>query len=159
MFFAESSLTGMVEIREGKLSDLECIVDFQLQMAEETERLKLNREVVSEGVRGVYQQPARGTYWVAEEKGEIVGVLLAIPEWSDWRNGTVLWVHSLYVVPEVRGRGIFKKLYLNLKKQVENSPELIGLRLYVDKKNRSAQQVYEKLGMNKNHYELYEWLK
>jgi ribosomal protein S18 acetylase RimI-like enzyme len=94
-----------------------------------------------------------------EEKGEVRGVLLAIPEWSDWRNGTVLWIHSLYVVPEARGQGVFKKLYLNLKEQVEKSPELVGLRLYVDKKNKSAQKIYEKLGMSRDHYELYEWLK
>ena len=128
-------------------------------MAKETEGLDLNRDVVSKGVCGVFQEPARGTYWVVEEKGEVLGVLLAIPEWSDWRNGTVLWIHSLYVVPDARGRGVFKKLYLNLKEQVEKSPELVGLRLYVDKKNKSAQKIYEKLGMSRDHYELYEWLK
>ena len=149
----------MVDIRKAKSSDSGRIVELQLKMAQETEGLKLNRDVVSEGVCGVFQEPARGTYWVAEEKGEILGVLLAIPEWSDWRNGTVLWIHSLYVVPEARGRGVFKKLYLNLKKQVEQSPELAGLRLYVDRQNKSAQKIYEKLGMSRDHYELYEWLK
>jgi RimJ/RimL family protein N-acetyltransferase len=29
----------------------------------------------------------------------------------------------------------------------------------VDKRNKSAQEVYEKLGMSKEHYELFEWLK
>ncbi len=149
----------MIEIRKGKLSDLECIVELQLRMAQETEGLRLDRDVVSRGVQGVFQEPARGTYWVAEEKGELLGMLLAIPEWSDWRNGTVLWVHSLYVIPQARRRGVFKKLYLNLKKQVEQSPELMGLRLYVDKTNKPAQEVYERLGMSKEHYELYEWLK
>jgi GNAT superfamily N-acetyltransferase len=149
----------MIEIREGKLSDLERIVELQLRMAQETEAIGLDRDVVSKGVRGVFQEPARGTYWVAEEKGELLGVLLAIPEWSDWRNGTVLWIHSLYVIGQARKRGVFKKLYSNLKKQVEQSPELMGLRLYVDKTNKPAQEVYEKLGMSKEHYELYEWLK
>jgi len=149
----------MIEIRKGKLSDSERIVELQLQMARETEGLELDRRVVSEGVRGVFQEPARGTYWVAEEKGKILGVLLAIPEWSDWRNGTVIWIHSLYVIPQARGQGVFKKLYLNLKKQVERSPKLMGLRLYVDKRNKSAQEVYEKLSMSKEHYDLYEWLK
>jgi len=149
----------MVEIRKARLSDSKRIVELQLRMAWETEGLELDRNVLSKGVRGVFQEPARGTYWVAEENSKILGVLLAIPEWSDWRNGTVLWIHSLYVVPEARGQGVFKKLYLNLKEQVEQSPELVGLRLYVDKQNESAQKVYEKLDMNKHHYELYEWLK
>ena len=149
----------MIKIRKAKSSDSESIVKLQLQMAQETEGLKLDRDVVTKGVRGVFQEPARGTYWMAEEEGQILGMLLAIPEWSDWRNGTVLWIHSLYVVPEARGRGVFKKLYLNLRKQVMESPELVGLRLYVDKQNKPAQKVYEKLGMSRDHYELYEWLK
>ncbi|MHC4085707.1 MAG: GNAT family N-acetyltransferase [Planctomycetota bacterium] len=156
---ADDRLGSMIEIRRAKLSDSERIVGLQLKMAQETEGLELNRDVVSKGVCGVFQEPARGTYWVAEEKGEIIAVLLAIPEWSDWRNGTVLWIHSLYVVSEARGRGVFKKLYLNLKKQVEQSPKLVGLRLYVDKQNKSAKKIYEKLGMSRDHYELYEWLK
>ncbi|MBW7988646.1 MAG: GNAT family N-acetyltransferase [Planctomycetes bacterium] len=149
----------MIEIRKGKLSDTERIVELQLQMAHETEGLRLDKQVVTKGVRGVFQQPQRGSYWVAEEDGKFLAVFLAIPEWSDWRNATVLWIHSLYVIPQARKKGVFSKLYSNLKQQVEQSPDLAGLRLYVDKQNEPAQKVYEKLGMNKHHYELYEWLK
>ena len=149
----------MIEVRKAKSSDSTRIVELQLKMAQETEALELNKNVVTKGVRAVFRHPAHGTYWVAEERGEIVGVLLAIPEWSDWRNGTVLWIHSLYVIPKARKQGVFRKLYLNLKEQVEQSPELAGLRLYVDRQNKSAKQIYEKLGMSRDHYELYEWLK
>lgn len=149
----------MIEIRKARLSDAESIVELQLQMAQETEGLQLDKTVVRKGVEGIFCEPTRGTYWVAQEKGRVLAVLLAIPEWSDWRNATVLWIHSLFVIPEARRKGVFRKLYLNLKKQVEQSPQLAGIRLYVDKQNKPAQQVYEKLGMNKDHYELYEWLK
>jgi ribosomal protein S18 acetylase RimI-like enzyme len=149
----------VIEIRKARLRDVGRIVELQLKMAQETEGLELDRGAVNKGVHAVFQYPAHGTYWVAEKQGEIMGVLLAIPEWSDWRNGTVLWIHSLYVISEARRQGVFKKLYLNLKEQVEQSPELVGLRLYVDRQNKSAQKIYDKLGMNKDHYELYEWLK
>ena len=149
----------MVKIRKAKLGDTERIVELQQKMAQETEGLRLNKKIVARGVRAVFRKPEYGTYWVAEEKGRILGVLLAIPEWSDWRNGTVLWIHSLYVIPEARRHGVFKKLYLNLKKQVERSSKLFGLRLYVDRQNKSAQKIYKKLGMSRDHYEMYEWLK
>jgi GNAT superfamily N-acetyltransferase len=149
----------MIEIRKGKLSDVKNIVELQLQMAYETEGLQLDRQTVTKGVQGVFRQPQRGHYWVAEEEGKILAVFLSIPEWSDWRNATVLWIHSLYVIPEAREKGVFSKMFRNLKQLVEQSQELAGLRLYVDKKNKPAQAVYEKLGMNKHHYELYEWLK
>jgi len=96
----------MVEIRKGNLSDTERIVGLQMQMAKETEGLQLDKTLVSRGVQGVFQEPARGTYWIAEEKDDILGMLLAVPEWSDWRNGTVLWMHSICIVPRppaVRG--------------------------------------------------------
>ena len=149
----------MIDIRKAKLSDSELIVELQMQMARETEGLELDKTAVRKGVRGVFQEPARGTYWVAEEKDKVLAVLLAIPEWSDWRNATVLWIHSLYVIPQARKKGVFSKMFWNLKTQVEQSPELAGLRLYVDRQNEPAQKVYQKLGMNKHHYELYEWLK
>lgn len=42
---------------------------------------------------------------------------------------------------------------------VRESPELKGLRLYVDQRNAPACRAYERLGMTREHYHLYEWLK
>ena len=148
-----------IEIRPGRREDADTIADFQIRMALESEGLELDRATVARGVQAVFDDPAKGTYWIACEGEKPVGVLLAIPEWSDWRNATVLWIHSLYVVPEARRRGVFKALYENLKAQVETSPDLAGLRLYVDKANHHAQGAYEALGMTREHYHLYEWLK
>lgn len=148
-----------VAIRPGLLFDIDTIADFQLKMALETENLKLDSSTLSKGVSAVFDDPAKGKYWIAEVEGKVVGCLLTVPEWSDWRNGTVLWIHSVYVVPEFRGHGVFKKLYLHLKKMVEESTDLRGLRLYVEKTNQRAQKVYEGLGMSGEHYHLYEWLK
>ena len=149
----------MITIRCGQPKDLEHIVMFQLRMALETEGLTLDLDTVTQGVRAVFEDPSKGEYWVAEKDGQIVGGLLTIPEWSDWRNGTVLWIHSVYVVPKFRQQGVFKRLYMTLKEHVEASSDLCGLRLYVDKRNRQAQKVYEAMGMDGSHYRLYEWLK
>lgn len=42
---------------------------------------------------------------------DVIGSLLLTTEWSDWRNGTVWWLHSLYFKSEYRGRGLFSKMY------------------------------------------------
>lgn len=146
-------------VRQARAADAETIVGFQIQMARESEGLALDKATVSRGVQAVLDDPSKGRYWVAEEDGRVVGVLLCLPEWSDWRNATVLWIHSLYVVPEARRRGVFTALYEHLKAQVESLPTLAGLRLYVDKSNKVAQEVYGALGMTREHYDLYEWLK
>jgi ribosomal protein S18 acetylase RimI-like enzyme len=134
-------------------------VDLQIRMALETEDLALDRGTVERGVAAVFADPAKGQYWLAESGREICGCLLVTREWSDWRDGTVLWVQSVFVVPEARGRGVYKSLWEHLRARVEASPDLKGIRLYVDKRNRAAQRVYERLGMTREHYELFEWLK
>jgi predicted GNAT family acetyltransferase len=42
---------------------------------------------------------------------------------------------------------------------VNTDPDLRGIRLYVDKTNAVAKAVYQKLGMNGEHYQMYEWMK
>lgn len=146
-------------IREAKEEDANQIATFQLEMALETENIQLKIETVTQGVQHVFQKPERGVYYVAEINNELVASLLTTYEWSDWRNGTVLWIQSVYVSPTFRKIGIYKKMYQYIQKKVIKLPELKGIRLYADRNNTSAQQVYQKLGMNSEHYQLFEWLK
>jgi len=148
----------MIHVRPGEARDIEHIVEFQLRLARETEDVRLDRATVTLGVRAVIEDPAKGRYWLAEEDGEVAGCLLTLPEWSDWRNGTVLWIHSLYVRPESRRRGVFRSLHAHLKQTVEADESLKGLRLYVNRRNAAAKKVYEAMGMDGRHYEMFEWL-
>lgn len=146
-------------IREASLGDAKTIIDYQIKMAWETENLNLDRAVLEKGVISVFNDPNKGTYFVAELEGKIIASLLITFEWSDWRNSTVWWIQSVYVQEGFRGKGVFKKMFHFLSEKVKRIPSLAGLRLYVDKTNTSAQGVYGKLGMNGDHYQLYEWLK
>lgn len=146
-------------IRPARPEDAAVLADYQIRMARETEDLELDRSTVERGVAAVLADPGKGEYWLAEEAGRVLACLLVTFEWSDWRNGTVLWVQSVYVLPEARGRGLYRRLYEHLKACVEAAPDLRGIRLYVDKRNAAAQHVYERLGMTREHYELFEWLK
>lgn len=149
----------MAKIREAIPSDAAYIVDFQLKMAFETENLKLTKSIVELGVDAVFDDSSKGTYYVAEIDGNIVGSLLTTYEWSDWRNGQVLWIQSLYILKDFRGQGIFKEMYTYIKEKVmHHSNDFRGIRLYVDKTNKAAQKVYDKLGMENHHYEMYEWM-
>ena len=147
-----------MEIRPGRREDAADIVDFQIRMAEETEGIALDRPTVEKGVQAVFEDPRKGAYWIAEADGETVGCLLTVPEWSDWRNATVLWIHSVYVVPAARRRGVFRLMYQTLKKRVEASSEVQGLRLYVAAENVAAQETYRVLGMDDNRYHMFEWM-
>jgi ribosomal protein S18 acetylase RimI-like enzyme len=147
-----------VNIRPGLFYDTEQLAELQVKMAWETEQLKLDPPTVRQGVQAVIDDPSKGKYWVVEDKGKIVSCLLTVYEWSDWRNGIILWIHSVYTLPEYRGQGLYKKLYAHVQSLVQNDSHYKGIRLYVDKRNTGAQAVYEKLGMNGEHYQLYEWI-
>ena len=149
----------MIEIRRGRRKDASNIIDFQIRMAKETEDFALDRPTVEKGVHAVLTISTRGAYWIAESDNEVVGCLLTVPEWSDWRNGTVLWIHSVYVIPRVRRRGIFRMMYETLKTTVEQSADLRGLRLYVERENERAQKTYNAMGMDGNHYKMFEWMR
>ena len=148
-----------MEIKKAELNDIKSITDFQLKMAKETENIDLDIDILTQGVNTAFKDNSKGIYYVAMEENKVVASLFTTYEWSDWRNGCVLWIQSVYVLPEFRQKGVFNKMYQYLKAMVENSDEYLGLRLYVDRTNIKAQKVYDKMGMDGEHYKMYEWFK
>ncbi len=151
-------MTDLV-IREARRDDAATIIEFQLAMALETEELPLDREILTRGVHALFDNPALGRYFVAESDRRVVASLLITYEWSDWRNGMVWWIQSVYTLPEFRRRGVYAALYSHIRAQVEPDPDVRGIRLYVDTRNAGAQQVYARLGMEGEHYKVFEWMK
>jgi len=149
----------VLDYRPAQPHDLRTIVDFQLAMAWETEELRLDPHVCVEGVRNALNDPSLGRYFVCTADSVVVGSLLVTCEWSDWRNGMVWWIQSVYVVPEFRRQGVYSGLYAYLRGLIDEDPSIRGIRLYVDRRNAAAQQVYSRLGMNGDHYQVFEWMK
>lgn len=146
-------------IRKATTNDSEKIVGFQLAMASETENVKLDRQTVFLGVSAVLNDKSKGQYYLAEINDQVVGSLLTTFEWSDWRNGTILWIQSVYVLPEFRRQGVYRNMYAYIKDLVLADKSLNGIRLYADKTNIPAHTTYQKLGMSPDHYITFEWLK
>lgn len=135
------------------------MVRFQVEMAWETEKFELSESTVRKGILTQINSPSTGRYLLALKDSELVGMLLTINEWSDWRCKNVLWIHSVYVRPEYRGQKVYRSLYEFIQGEVKGDDSIAGIRLYVDKTNIKAQEVYKKLGMNNEHYSLFEWMK
>jgi predicted GNAT family acetyltransferase len=149
----------MITIRKAVAEDETRIAEFQHKMALETESLELDQAILLRGVKKVFADPNKGFYLVAEIDHNVVASTMLTPEWSDWRNGTFLWIQSVYVDPAYRQKGIYSKMYSFVKNLVLNSPEYLGLRLYVVMNNKVAQEVYSRTGMDGNHYKMFEWVK
>ena len=145
-----------VTARKATVEDVDTLVEFNRAMAEETEGKKLLTTTLSAGVRSVFEDPVKGFYLIAEAGGTAVGSLLITTEWSDWRNAHYWWIQSVYVRPEYRARGIYKTLHRHVEETARQQQHVCGIRLYVDRHNGVAKTVYERLGMARTRYELYE---
>jgi len=145
-----------MQIRLATKSDSVNLIAFNQAMAIETENKRLDSDILSAGVLSIFEDDRKGFYVVAESDERIVGGLMITYEWSDWRSGWFWWIQSVYIEPEYRGQGIYSELYSFVKNRAREVGGVCGFRLYVEKDNRHAQNVYRKLGMEETYYQMFE---
>jgi ribosomal protein S18 acetylase RimI-like enzyme len=145
-----------LQIRRGTPADAPQVVEFNRLMALETEGKTLDPVVLTRGVEAGLADPHKAVYFLAEEGGRVLGQMMITTEWSDWRNGWLWWIQSVYVAPQTRRQGVFRALYEHAHHAACQDPLVIGLRLYVERENRAAQQTYLRLGMEQTPYLVFE---
>ena len=145
-----------LRIRPAYPRDLPVLVDYNRALARETEDTDLDPERLRQGVAGLFEDPSRGSYFLAVVGDEPVGSLMVTHEWSDWRNGTFWWIQSVYVSPDHRGKGVFRALYDHVLERAREARQVCGVRLYVERENEAAQKVYDAVGMEPARYRMYE---
>jgi ribosomal protein S18 acetylase RimI-like enzyme len=145
-----------IKIREAVLADAPVIAEFNLRLAQESEGLELEPARVQAGVAALLHDAAKGLYYIAEAAGAAVGQTMITYEWSDWRNGNIWWIQSVYVKPEFRRAGVFRAIFNHLRDLAQARKEVCSLRLYVHADNTRACQSYERLGMSRTRYEIFE---
>src|SRR5688500_1492020 len=128
-------------IRPATHADADTLIDFNLRMARETEGLSLDPATLARGVRAALSDPAKALYFVADFGRQVVGQLMLTREWSDWRDGDIWWIQSVYVNADHRRRGVFRALYEHTRQRAR-AAGVVGLRLYVERHNAAAQDVY-----------------
>jgi predicted GNAT family acetyltransferase len=159
LYICGKSKKKMIDIRLANKFDSLAIAEFQICMAKETENLKLDKDTVNKGINALFSDPEKGKYYVADDNGKPVASMLITYEWSDWRNSWIYWIQSVYVLPEYRKKGIFKLMYNHIVDSITDNNKVSGLRLYVDTTNAIARKVYSNIGMNGDHYQVFEWMK
>jgi len=147
---------GNIRIRDARPSDAAVIAGFNVKMAMETENRSLDPLLINPGVAAVLADATKGRYWVAELDGEVIGQLMVTYEWSDWRNGAFWWIQSVYVRSDSRRNGVFSLLHRHVESIARATPDVCGLRLYVERDNQRAQKTYLALGMSAPGYQVME---
>lgn len=148
-----------ISIRPAVPDDWPTIVEFNCRLAEESEGKRLDLAHIEPGVKALLSDSRKGRYFVAEtddavpdSKPRIVGQMMHTYEWSDWRNGDIWWLQSVYVHPDFRRVGVFRALFARLLSEAESDPNVVGLRLYVEEQNARAHATYESLGLAPGGY-------
>jgi GNAT superfamily N-acetyltransferase len=136
--------------------DAPTIVEYNIALAAESENKTLDRAIVQKGVKAVLADPAKGRYFVARisegnEAGGIIGQLMVTFEWSDWRNGMMWWVQSVYVRRDWRRQGVFRALFQHVVEQAKRE-SVPCVRLYVEEHNGSARDTYASMGLEPTGY-------
>lgn len=83
---------------------------------------------------------------LAEQAGEILGLLTVLPSYSSWRGRAGAVIHDLYVRPAARGLGLGRRLVQTL---LALAPERGWGRVDVNVLdwNQTAQRFYTQLGL------------
>jgi GNAT superfamily N-acetyltransferase len=135
-------------IRSAAFADVPVIAEYNRRLALETEHTDLELGTLTAGVVAVIMDPERrGPYYLACDGNDIIGQLQVTFEWSDWRNGWYWWIQSVYVRDDYRGQGVFRMLYEHVREKAKAASDVVGIRLYVERDNRAAQETYRKMGM------------
>ncbi|HEY5627833.1 MAG TPA: N-acetyltransferase [Nitrospira sp.] len=154
------SLAQRTIIRPARITDVESIVAFSTAMALETEERHLDQARLRQGTLSLLTSAEHGFFLVAEQSrggaSQLVGQLMITFEWSDWRNGVFWWVQSVYVAPSWRRQGIFRLMHEAIVERAKADPSVCGIRLYVERDNRNAQTVYQRVGLAPSGYTVYE---
>ena len=142
-------------IRPATLDDRDTVVDYNRRLAEESEGKQLPLDTVRPGVAAILGDPTLGRYYMACREGRTIGQTMITFEWSDWRNGQIWWIQSVYVAPEERRGGVFRAMFEHVR-QTALREQVVGLRLYVERNNEPALAVYQKMGMENAGYLVFE---
>lgn len=142
-------------IRDALESDIVQIAMNNIDLALETEGRSIDRDTALRGVEAVLRDEDKGYYLVAEICGKILGQCLVTREWSDWRNGYFWWVQSVFVDSRWRKKGVFSLIFDKLIEKAKESL-IVGIRVYVDRGNTTALEVYRSVGLKQSRYSMLE---
>ena len=141
-----------VVIRSATADDVAAITEFNCRLALETEDKALDRGTVDAGVRRGLQLGDEVQYFVAEDESGVIGQIMLTREWSDWRNGWMIWLQSVYVASEKRGAGVFRLLFQRAVELTRLRCDAVCVRLYVEHENETAMETYRRLGFLDSGY-------
>lgn len=118
--------------RKATMNDVSDLAKYSCMLAKQIEQRDLCPISLQESYSRIISDESLGLIFVCVERGssEFAGYCYASKEWSNWRNGIVLWV-ELFIVEDHRGNGsALKPLYERLLSAAQNESDVCAIRGY-----------------------------
>lgn len=144
-------------VRIADLKDLDALTSFSIRIAKETENKNIDDSLVKLGIERVLKDSEKGITFVACDRDEVIGCFMINgKEWSEWRNGYILWLTGTYTHPDYRRMGVRKTLFEHAKKWAKSQPDVKGIRGYRHKSNNAIHSAALTGGMQQTAYRINE---
>ena len=141
-------------VRSATPDDAATVAEFNRRLAVETENKVLDADTLAAGVAAILGDRTKGRYFVADDGAEVIGQMMITYEWSDWRNGWIWWLQSVYVRADRRRSGVFRAILEHIVGEARREGDVVAIRLYVERENSTAQATYQNLGFEEMHFNL-----
>ena len=138
-----------ISVRWARKSDMEFILVALGDVARSSRQRLKNRDALARRLRKeCFGARARGRILIASSGGRGVGLLLYGHSYFA-SSGEALWVSQLYVIKEMRGKGVAGKLW---KALAALNRRATYAHWVADIKNKGAQKHFRKLGAKHGKY-------
>lgn len=144
-----------ITVRKASLTDLSNIVDLYLENSNRRWS-EFDKQMLESGLRKLISAPSKGFQMVAEVEQDIIGILRIAPEWSPLRDSSFWWIENVYVRPNWRRKGVYRKMYNYIYDSAKKNKKICGIRLYTEQDNTVARKTYVETGMRGKLTELFE---
>jgi GNAT superfamily N-acetyltransferase len=135
----------MLTIRDTTIADVPLILDFIRGLAEYEREPKAVVATEEDLIRDGFGANPKYRCVVAEWENWPAGFAFFFYTYSTWRGRPGLYLEDLFVLPEMRGKGVGKALLQHLA-QIALRENCYGIRWMVLEWNEPALKFYESLG-------------
>ena len=128
-------------VRAANPEEAALLAEFMTLQAMETEGKTLEQEKITNGVKGIFERPHCGKYYVAvfKDSESVAGMIMIHFEMNLYLGGFIHWINSVYVHPDHRQVGVFRLMYNHVVAVAKSQAPLVKcVRLYVDLDNKVA---------------------
>lgn len=138
------------KIKKSDLNEFSALVrEFFIEMSR-YEDCKITRGDVMRTFREFSQKPDKGGIYIFKRNNIPVGYAILINYWCNGYGGNLVVIDEIFIRKEVRKQGIAKEFMEYLIKKY--GKRCVAISLEVHPKNKNAQMVWKKLGMESEGY-------